>query len=255
MQTDQSVPVVNTMDRACQAYVVDEELTARRWLRRNGYYWAKSDVLSNHFYHHVMSIARMPRGSADRAGSQQCAFSMLMPSEMAAFQLMAKAPLKGNVKYTVNGYGVIEWKPSPSIKTWYIDDQKALVKFLAMHRRGLGPDMYGASKAVAPTGGYWESNVVLQIIPPFIAELCQRSHDRLILEVTCNLMTYNEQGILKLPPNFPYGNDAAQTFISEVRRATKELAYRGAPLTKRFRDLVGVGAQDESSGAESDWDG
>ena len=254
IQTEASISVPNVREEGTQVDLVNEELIARRWLKANGFYWAKEDSLANHFYHHFLSVMRMPRGSADRAGSQQCAFSMPMPSNMAAFKLMANAPCKGKVKYTINAAGQIEWKSSPSITTWYIDDQRKFTKWLAMHRRGLGQDMYGATKMVPPTGGYWESNVTVQLIVPFIAELCERSHDRLVMEVTCNSMTYNDHGIMKLPPNFAYTSEQAATFLSAVRFSTKELAYRNvakAPLSQRFRQLVGADGE-ESSGVESD---
>ena len=80
MQTDDSVSVVNTREQATETYPIDEELIARRWLKKKGYYWASRATLANHFFHHFMSIARMPRGGADKAGSQQCAFTMPVPS-------------------------------------------------------------------------------------------------------------------------------------------------------------------------------
>ena len=184
---------VKTKSSSTQASI-DRELIARQWLKANGYYWAKHDDLAAHLAHHFQSVLRQPRGRADQSGSQQAAFSMELPSQMAAVRLLAGAPSMGKKKYTVNAEGCIEWVPSPSITSYYIDAVKPLARWVRLHRRNLNVQALGSTKVVAPTGGYKEVNVVVMLIPPLIMEVCERSGGRLILEVTCNLMTLNDQG-------------------------------------------------------------
>ena len=141
-------------------------MIARQWLKQQGYYWAKHDDLSAHLWHHFMSVARQPRGRADQAGSQQAAFSMDIPSRMAATSLLQGVPSMSNTKYTVNAQGEIEWKKSPSITSYYIDQITPLARWMRLHTRNLHVDAYGSTKVVPPSGGYKEVNVVVMLIPP-----------------------------------------------------------------------------------------
>ena len=227
---------------------LDEELIARRWLKRNGYYMAKTSTLEAHLFHHFQSVARQPRGRADKAGSQQAAFSMELPSKMAGLRLMGEAPCMGNKKYTVNAAGQIEWVASKVITTYYLDSMKPLARWLSLHQRGLGVHCYGASKTVPPTGGYKEANVVVTLLPPLIMEICERSMGRFVLEVTCNLMTLNDQGIPKLPPNFPYEPSSVQHFTAETRHAIFEMSLKGVPLSPKFLEMI------EDSDKALDWE-
>ena len=229
--------VVRSVSSATQA-PLDEELIARRWLKKNGYYMAKHEDLAAHLWHHFQSVAKMPRGRADQAGSQQAAFSMEIPSRMAALRLLHGVPSMGKTKYTVNAMGMIEWKPSPSIESFYLDKMTPMARWLRLHTRGLNIHAYGSTKPVPPSGGYKESNVVVTIIPPLIMELCERSGGRLILEVTCNLMTLNDQGVHKLPPAFPYMEEDAQSFVAAARHAIFEMGLKGVPLSPGLRGLV-----------------
>ena len=61
-------------------------------------YWALHKDLDVHLSHHLMSVARMPRGRAEQAGSQQCQFSMEIPSKMAAAKLLEGWASMGNTK-------------------------------------------------------------------------------------------------------------------------------------------------------------
>ena len=227
---------------------LDEELIARRWLKANGYYMAKHVDLAAHLWHHFMSVAKQPRGRADQAGSQQAAFSMEIPSKMAAARLLRGARSMGHTKYTVNAAGAIEWKKSPSIESYYFDQIKPMTSWLRLHTRGLNVHAYGSTKTVPPGGGYKEANVTVTIIPPLIMELCERSGGRLILEVTCNLMTLNDQGVHKLPPAFPYAEADAQSFLAAARHAIFEMKLKGVPLSSGLISLV----RDEDMALSSD---
>ena len=260
-------PKLATRNASTQAFY-DEELIARRWLKRNGYYMAKHSDLTMRLFHHFMSVAKLPRGRADKAGSQQAQISMDIPSKPAAMAMLKELPYMGNTKYTINSKGQIEWVKTSSIQSWYVDEMKQLARWIRFHRRGLHAHAYGATKIVPPTGGYKEANVVVTLIPPLICELCERSHGRLVLEITCNVMTLNEHGLPKLPPNFPYTPATAETFIAEMRHAIYEMKLRGTPLSTSMCDLVTEpdmlldwesqdesDLEDETDPTDPDWDG
>ena len=61
---------------------------------------------------------------------------------------------------------------------------------------------YGSSKGVVMRDE--GMRVLVTLIPPLIIEVCQRSHERVIVAVTCNLFTLNDRDGLELPPNFEY---------------------------------------------------
>ena len=69
----------------------DQERLVYEWLKKRGLYMGESSVVKLSFWHHVMSCLKRPAGRADRAGSQQCAFSMDMPSMMPLRQDLAIA--------------------------------------------------------------------------------------------------------------------------------------------------------------------
>eukprot|EP00965_Chrysotila_dentata_P007500 243891-Pleurochrysis_carterae.AAC.1 len=52
--------------------------------------------------------------------------------------------------------------------------------------------------------GYKEVKVVVTALPPLIIEVCSRSHNRKVLEVSFNLQTLNDLNGQRLPPDFAY---------------------------------------------------
>eukprot|EP00965_Chrysotila_dentata_P259703 6213644-Pleurochrysis_carterae.AAC.8 len=86
----------------------NEELIARRWLKKNGYYFENSDVLVRTFFHHLMSCLRRPAGRADKGGSQQAAFSMELPSVQPQMSFLDQCEEHPQARNAVNNEGKIE---------------------------------------------------------------------------------------------------------------------------------------------------
>eukprot|EP00965_Chrysotila_dentata_P133110 4401218-Pleurochrysis_carterae.AAC.1 len=51
-------------------------------------------------------------------------------------------------KYTINEAGSIEWRKSPTIDTYFIEDSGALVDYLSFHTRAVASGLvaYGSTK-------------------------------------------------------------------------------------------------------------
>eukprot|EP00965_Chrysotila_dentata_P084867 2801401-Pleurochrysis_carterae.AAC.1 len=80
---------------------------------------------------------------------------MDLPAEMCLSQLGLQAAEGGMVvrykqKYNINQAGCIEWKLSPSIDTYYIQDMNVLSEYLSFHERAVASGLaaYGSSKGV-----------------------------------------------------------------------------------------------------------
>jgi hypothetical protein len=172
-QTNRSTPLKRHKSTGSPA-TLDEELIARRWLKKQGYSWVMDEEYSMHLWHHFLSVMRQPRGRADKAGSQQASFAMPIPSQMWAAAALFGARWMGNVRYTVSpSTGAIEWVPTKAITSYYIDDPAAMADFLHMHGRGLSgvAGLFKSTKTVPATGGYEASTVALTLIPPLIMEV------------------------------------------------------------------------------------
>lgn len=85
---------------------------------------------------------------------------------------------------------------------------QALADFCCLHDRGLdfAIPLFGSLKGVAPTdaNGYAAVHSVVMAVPPLIIEDCSRSYGRRQLDVTFNLVTWNDLDSLKMPPHFQY---------------------------------------------------
>ena len=145
----------------------------------------------------------------------------------------------GKNKYSVNAAGAIEWVPSPSITSYYFDRITPMARWMRLHTRNLNVAAYGSTKAVPPTDGSKEVKVTVTIIPPLILEVCERSGGRLMLEVTCNVMTLNDMGNVKLPPAFGYAEEDAQSFVAATRHAIAEMSLKKkAAFSSAFRQQL-----------------
>eukprot|EP00965_Chrysotila_dentata_P026048 863691-Pleurochrysis_carterae.AAC.1 len=85
-RANQQVCAARPLDavRYCNLYNLYADMQKRAlmraWLLKHGYYLGKTSVVRHSFFHHFFSCLRWPAGRADRAGLQQAAFSMELPS-------------------------------------------------------------------------------------------------------------------------------------------------------------------------------
>eukprot|EP00965_Chrysotila_dentata_P224556 6194249-Pleurochrysis_carterae.AAC.1 len=140
------------------------ELVARKWLKSAGKYWGEQSQLQSVYFSKFLALCRQPAGRADgKRGSQQCAFEMDVPSrvclqglglsngpdmETGERSLLVPHPQS---KYSVSETtGEIEWVPSRTIDTYYLDDEAKLAQYLSFHTReaARAKPAYGSSKAV-----------------------------------------------------------------------------------------------------------
>ena len=193
-----------------------KELMARKWLKSQRLFWGAEHRLVNCFFAHLSSCCRQPAGRADGSrGSQQCAFEMEVPDMMCLGVLHITPQYfesHRNARYNINAENLLEWKSSAAIDSYYMDDMSRMSDWVAFETRDVVKHLpaFGSSKGVVDREE--GVKVVATLIPPFIVELCRRSHDRLVLSVTFNLFTFNDLGGLDLPPCFPYAQGERMKF-------------------------------------------
>ena len=221
----------------------DEETIAHDWLRRNHMYMAPSSTLVLSFWHHIMSCMRRPAGRADRAGSQQCEFEMEIPTLDPLLHLLAPCQNLRRKVYSLSEDGsVIEWHPSSTKDSYYIDDHKTLQRFAQLHTRGLDVTipLHGSTKGVPPTkaNGYTTINSVVTMLPPLIIEDCTRSYNRRVLSVSFNVCTLNDLDGQKLPPHFQYETGLDFDFKLLALRDVRGMKRYGHPVSPAFMALA-----------------
>ena len=186
------------------------ELIARRWAKDQKMFWGECRTLQNAFFRHFISLCRRPAGRADGTrGSQQCLFEMELPTHQCSLEMLGlldrhdSIRCMENKKYAVED-GKIRWVPSKTITTYYIEDAQVMSTWLRFHQREVALDLavFGSSKGVVTRNEGLRSIVTL--IPPLLIEKCQRSHQRVVLAVTCNIFTFNDRDGLEMPPSFEY---------------------------------------------------
>eukprot|EP00965_Chrysotila_dentata_P032642 1087498-Pleurochrysis_carterae.AAC.1 len=110
-------------------------------------------------------------------------------------------------------------------------DKDALAEYLSFEKRAVAAHLavFGCTKGVVKRE--MEVMVVCSVIPPLIVEVCRRSHERIVLAVTCNLLTFNDHDSIDLPPLFEYAEGERASF----RRMAfaKDAAAAAACLPRR----------------------
>eukprot|EP00965_Chrysotila_dentata_P259944 6213735-Pleurochrysis_carterae.AAC.3 len=110
---------------------------------------------------------------------------------------------------------------------------------------------FGCTKGVVRREGGLK--VVCSVIPPLIVELCWRSHGRLVLAVTCNLLTFNDHDALDLPPLFRYAEGERASFRRMVLERVMGIANNNVVLSRRMRALLPPAYRDgEDEGEEAE---
>ena len=116
-------------------------------------------------------------------------------------------------RYSINEDNEIAWTRTSSIDSFYMGDMTTMSRWVAFETRDMAKHLsvYGSSKGVV-VRQQEGVKVIATLIPPFIIEVCRRSHDRLVLAVTFNLFTFNDRQGLDLPPGFPYAPGEREKF-------------------------------------------
>ena len=190
-----------------------EEMVARRWLKSKGLYMASCQRVVNVYFHHLIACLKQPRGLADGAstGSQQCCFTLELADEAAAEPIFEGFGGEHRRDSRFDTEKEV-WCPATGVRTFYEADHERLTKFLDLGSRWPSMDVEGASKLAPPPQGHLVSKVVIRALTPFIAEVTARSHGRLTIETTFNVMTVNDLNGIKMPPLFEYAPGQREVF-------------------------------------------
>ena len=233
------------------------ELIARRWLKARSFFWAKQHRLVNSFFMHILSCCRQPAGRADGTrGSQQCSFELEV-FDMQCLGVLAILPTHFEqhlrARYSINENNAIEWQHSSSIDSYYIDDMSRMSNWISFETRDVAKHLpvFGSSKGVLVRNE--GVKVLATLIPPFIIELCRRSHDRLVLAVTFNMFTFNDLEGLDLPPGFPYAFGERAKFRALAIKNLMGMVNNNVELSRSMQRLLPPAYRNgEDEGEEAD---
>ena len=218
------------------------ELVARKWLKKQNFFWSPEHRVVNSFFMHLAACCRQPAGRADGTrGSQQCCFEMEVTDIMALGILRITGvhfEVHKKSRYSINADSQIAWIEAKTIDSFYMDNADKMSKWISFETRAASKhlNVFGSSKGVVQRDE--GVKVIATLIPPFIIELCHRPHDRLVLAVTCNLFTFNDLGGLDMPPDFPYAEGERGKFHALATKNLMGMLNNNIELSKLMRRLL-----------------
>ena len=219
------------------------ELIVRKWMKANKLFWGSEETLLNSFFVHMFALCRQPAGRADgKRGSQQCLFEMPLPHVMCLPMLGIGGAVGFEVhpssRYTLDEEGQIKWLKCNTIDSYFMRDMNTMSNWVKFHSRAVtkNNNAYGSSKGVVVRQD--GIRVMCTLIPPFIIEVCRRSHGRLVLAVTCNMFTFNDLEGLDLPPAFRYADGERQQFRQLALDNLKGMVDNGHEVSRRMQRML-----------------
>eukprot|EP00965_Chrysotila_dentata_P226997 6195743-Pleurochrysis_carterae.AAC.1 len=131
-------------------------------------------------------------------------------------------------------------------------DRHQMAAYVRFHERAVATNVvaYGSSKAVVNRS---RQGVRVVCTPPLIIEVCRRSHERLMLCVTCNLFTYNDLDGLSLPPHFKYAAGESEGFKQLALEHLMGMSNMGHKMSALMQKLLPPAYRDgEQEGEEAE---
>eukprot|EP00965_Chrysotila_dentata_P189467 6173332-Pleurochrysis_carterae.AAC.1 len=145
--------------------------------------------------------------------------------------------IQNKQRYSVGADGQVAWIESESIDTYFLSDKVAFLDYLSFETRELANRVaaFGSSKGTVVKAKQHGLRVVCTLIPPILIELCRRSHGRnIVLAVTYNVFTLNDQGGVDLPPIFQYAEGERSSFKRLALRNLLGMRDHGNILLSRM---------------------
>ena len=134
------------------------------------------------------------------------------------------------------------WEDSPSISTYCALETTLLDSFFRLHRRpaARGYRAYRGSVLLNPPDDYPAPVVLLSAAPPFLAELCQRKHNKLVLACSFNQVLLNDADSLTMAPAISYALGMDQVHYRRSHNHLKKMHAMGLPMSLHFKGLAGA---------------
>eukprot|EP00965_Chrysotila_dentata_P173403 5724642-Pleurochrysis_carterae.AAC.1 len=132
-------------------------------------------------------------------------------------------------------------------------NKDALAEYLSFEKRAVAAQLavFGCTKGVVKRE--MGVKVVCSVIPPLIVEVCRRSHESIVLAVTCNLMTFNDHDSIDLPPLFEYAEGERASFKRMVLQHLEGMVNSNFRLSPRILALLPPAYRDgEAEGEEAE---
>ena len=143
---------------------------------------------------------------------------------------MEDLPVNQNQRYNLS-LPPPHWEKSPTISTYAAMTCTLIDDFFRLHRRKAARSSrsYRASVLANPPDNYPAPVCLLSVCPPFLAELCHRKHNKLVLAVSFNLCVLNDTGALTPPPteHNQLRDWHGQFPIGEGIKSLEEIGFQG----------------------------
>ena len=205
------------------------------------------------FWDHVLSCLKMPAGGVNGRGSMHCEFEFVAGSEEIVQFIMEDLPLQANHRYNCS-LPPHHWESSPSISTYHAMDLHTIDSYFRLHRRlaAKGRRGYRGSVLAAPPDTHPEPVCLLSAAPPFLAELCHRKHNKLVLAVSFNLVIENDANLQTISPVVQYAQGMDVLLKNRSLNHLKKLHARKEPMSRGFQAMV-AGWVSTLSDSEGEW--
>ena len=195
--------------------------------------------IKDQFWHHFLSCVKMPAGGVNGTGSQKCGFEFVAANEKVVQFLMEDLPCMANHRYNLT-IAAPYWEKSPTISTYHALDLHTIDSYCRFHlrkaaRRSRG---YRGSALAAPPDDHPLPVCLLSVCPPFLVELCQRKHSKLVLAMSFNLSIHNDKNLQSLPSKMPYALGMDNLLRHRTYNHLKKLLAKKVPMSSGLAALA-----------------
>jgi hypothetical protein len=104
-----------------------------------------------------------------------------------------------------------------------------------------------------PPDDYPASVCQISAVPPFLAEYCQRKHQKRVLAVSFYVTILNDQNYQTLSPSFPLELGMDILLKERSLNHLKKIQQKGFPMSEQFTQLAG-GHVSTAPQSEGEWD-
>ena len=216
--------------------------------------------IRNQFWESIRACMKMPRGGLNGGGSMRCSFEFVCATEAIVRHLMEDLPVARNQRYNLTIPSALwtapmYWEKSPTISTYHAEDRRTLDSFFRLHRRPAtrGYPAYSGSMLLKPPDDYPASVCQISAVPPFLAEYCQRKHQKRVLAVSFYVTILNDQNYQTLSPSFPLELGMDILLKERSLNHLKKIQQKGFPMSEQFTQLAG-GHVSTAPQSEGEWD-
>ena len=201
------------------------------------------------FWDSILGCMKMPAGGVNGGGSFRCAFEFVCANEDVVRFLMEDLPCRHGKRYngtipSAKWTPPCPWEDSPSISTYCAEDLRTLDSYARLHRRHRAArgnrGAYRGSVLLKPPDDHPAPVAMLSMLPPFLAEYCQRKHGKLVLACSFNVSSSTSRTCRRCPPPaiFKYEVGMDVIFKQRAKNHLKKLFLKNFNMSLAFAELA-----------------